>query len=128
MVTRLRLALEHAPQVVGSARRDAGEAVRSAWPALVGLEDLVDDVRLVTSELVGNAVRHGEPPVTLDVVIDDTDGRHRVVLTCHDGGPWDGSDPSPGSGRGLVIVRALCTTLDVDADDSHTTVVATLER
>jgi len=128
MVTRLHLTLEHAPQVVGAARRDAGEAVRTAWPELAGLEDLVDDVRLVTSELVGNAVRHGEPPVTLDVVIDDSDGRHRVVLTCHDGGPWDGSDPSPGSGRGLVIVRALCTTLDVSADDSHTTVVAVLER
>ena len=128
MVTRLHLALEHAPQVVGAARRDAGEAVRAAWPELDGIEDLVDDVRLVTSELVGNAVRHGEPPVTLDVLIDDSDGRHRVVLTCHDGGPWDGSDPSPSSGRGLVIVRALCTSLEVDADDDHTTVVATLER
>ena len=128
MVTRLHLPLAHAPQVVGVARRDAGEAVRAAWPALAGLEDLVDDVRLVTSELVGNAVRHGEAPVTLDVLIDDTDGRHRVVLTCHDGGPWDGSDPSPGSGRGLVIVRALCTVVDIDADDEHTTVVATLER
>ena len=128
MVTRLRLALEHAPQVVGSARRDAGEAVRAAWPKLVGLDDLVDDVRLVTSELVGNAVRHGEPPVTLEVVLDDDGGRHRVVLTCHDGGPWDGSDPSPGSGRGLVIVRALCTAVDIDADTTHTTVVATLDR
>ena len=128
MVTRLHLALEHAPQVVGSARRDAGEAVRATWPTLDGLEDLVDDVRLVTSELVGNAVRHGEPPVTLEVLLDDDGGRHRVVLTCHDGGPWDGSDPSPGSGRGLVIVRALCTAVAIDADTTHTTVVATLER
>ena len=128
MVTRLRLALDHAPQVVGSARRDAGEAVRAAWPELVGLDDLVDDVRLVTSELVGNAVRHGEPPVTLEVVLDDDGGRHRVVLTCQDGGPWDGSDPSPGSGRGLVIVRALCTAVDIDAGTTHTTVVATLDR
>jgi anti-sigma regulatory factor (Ser/Thr protein kinase) len=128
MVTRLHLPLEHAPQVVGTARRDAAAAVRAAWPELAGVEDLVDDVRLVTSELVGNAVRHGEPPVTLDVLIDDTDGRHRVVVTCHDGGPWDGSDPSPSSGRGLVIVRALCTTLTIDAGHDHTTVVATLER
>jgi anti-sigma regulatory factor (Ser/Thr protein kinase) len=128
MVTRLRLALEHAPQVVGTARRDAAEAVRAAWPTLVGLEDLIDDVRLVTSELVGNAVRHGEPPVTLELQLDDTHGRHRVVLTCHDGGPWDGSDPSPGSGRGLVIVQALCTALVIDADATHTTVAATLER
>jgi serine/threonine-protein kinase RsbW len=128
MVTRLRLALEHAPQVVGLARRDAGEAVRAAWPTLIGLDDLVDDVRLVTSELVGNAVRHGEPPVTLEVLLDDDSGHHRVVLTCHDGGPWDGSGPSPSSGRGLVIVRALCSALVVDADGTQTTVVATLER
>jgi anti-sigma regulatory factor (Ser/Thr protein kinase) len=128
MVTRLRLDLEHAPQVVGWARRDAGGAVRAAWPAMVGLEDLVEDVRLVTSELVGNAVRHGEPPVTLEVLLDDDDGRHRVVLTCRDGGPWDGSDPSPGSGRGLVIVRALCSAVDIDADTTHTTVVAILDR
>jgi anti-sigma regulatory factor (Ser/Thr protein kinase) len=128
MVTRLRLALEHAPQVVSAARRDAGEAVRAAWPGLVGLEDLVDDVRLVTSELVGNAVRHGEPPMTLEVLLDDGGDTHRVVLTCHDGGPWDGSSPSLGGGRGLVIVRALCATLVIDADETHTTVVATLDR
>jgi len=51
-----------------------------------------------------------------------------VVITCGDGGPWDGTDPCPASGRGLVIVRALCTTLDIDADATHTTVVAVLER
>ena len=102
--------------------------MRTAWPTLRDLDDLVDDVRLVTSELVGNAVRHGEPPVTLDVVLDDGDGRHRVVLTCRDGGPWDGSDPSPDSGRGLLIVRALCSRVVIDANDSRTSVVATLER
>jgi serine/threonine-protein kinase RsbW len=128
VVTRLHLALEHTPKVVSGARRDAGDVVRSAWPDLGDIDDLVDDVRLVTSELVGNAVRHGQPPVTLEVVLDASHGRHRVTLTCHDGGPWDGSDPSPVSGRGLVIVRALCTEVEIDADDSHTTVVATLER
>lgn len=127
-MTRLHLELEHAPEVVGVARRDAGEHVRGSWPALHGLDDLVDDVRLVTSELVGNAVRHGEAPVTLDVDVELVDGRHRVVITCHDGGPWDGSDPSPASGRGLVLVDALCTGVVIDADHTHTTVVATLER
>jgi anti-sigma regulatory factor (Ser/Thr protein kinase) len=127
-VTSLRLSLAHAPQVVGDARRDVGDAVRSAWPRLAGLDELVDDVRLVTSELVGNAIRHGEPPLRLEVDLVRVDGRHRVVLTCHDGGPWDGTDPSPSGGRGLVIVRALCTNVDIDADQHHTTVAATLER
>ena len=128
MVTRLRMTLDHAPEVVSRARRDAGDAVRTAWPSLVDLDDLVDDVRLVTSEIVGNAVRHGEPPVTLELTLDDSGDRHRVTITCHDGGPWDGSDPSPLSGRGLVIVRALCTSVEIDADGAQTTVVATLER
>jgi len=127
-VTRLHLALAHAPEVVSGARRAAGDHVRAAWPSLPGIEDLVDDVRLVTSELVGNAVRHGESPVTLDVDLTERDGRRRVVITCHDAGPWDGTDPSPSSGRGLVIVRALCTALGIDADATHTTVVAVLER
>ena len=127
-MTRLHLELAHAPEVVGAARRDAGDHVRARWPALPTLDDLVDDVRLVTSELVGNAVRHGEAPVTLDVDLAEPEGRHRVVITCGDGGPWDGTDPCPASGRGLVIVRALCTTLDIDADATHTTVVAVLER
>jgi anti-sigma regulatory factor (Ser/Thr protein kinase) len=127
-VTPLRLSLAHAPQVVGDARRDVGDAVRSAWPQLAGLDELVDDVRLVTSELVGNAIRHGEPPLRLEVDLVRVDGRHRVVLTCHDGGPWDGTDPSPTGGRGLVIVRALCTSVSIDADQHHTSVAATLER
>ena len=127
-MTRLHLALALAPEVVGGARRDVGDHVRATWPDLAALEDLVDDVRLVTSELVGNAVRHGESPVTLDVDLAAHDGRHSVVITCHDGGPWDGTDPSPSSGRGLVIVRALCTSVEIDADATHTTVVAVLER
>ncbi len=127
-MTRLHLSLDYLPQVVGAARRDAGEHVRSAWPALDGLDQLLDDVRLVTSELLGNAVRHGGPPLSLDVDLDVVDGRHRVVLTCRDGGPWDGTAPSPAGGRGLVLVRALCTRVDIDADEGHTTVTATLER
>ena len=126
-MTRLHLPLAHAPRSAGAARRDAGEFVASAWPSLAGIGVLVDDVRLVASELVGNAVRHGEDPVVLDVDLALVDGRHRVVVTCRDGGPWDGTDPSPSSGRGLVIVGALCTSVAIDADATHTTVVATLE-
>jgi anti-sigma regulatory factor (Ser/Thr protein kinase) len=85
-------------------------------------------VRLVTSELVGNAVRHGEPPISLQVDARVVRGRHRVTVSCRDGGPWDGTDPGPSSGRGLIIVRALCTRLDIDADAEGTCVEAVLER
>lgn len=127
-MTRFRLDLEHDPRSAGVARRDAGERVSTAWPRLAGLDELVDDVRIVTSELVGNAIRHGRAPLVLDIDLAVVEDRHRVVLTCHDGGPWDGTDPSPAGGRGLVVVRALCTTLEIEADEHHTTVAATLER
>lgn len=102
--------------------------MRSAWPHLTGLDELVDDVRLVTSEIVANAIRHGEPPLDLDLELVRLDGLHRVVLTCRDGGPWDGTEPSPSGGRGLIIVHALCTRVDIVADERQTTVTATLER
>ena len=124
----LHLELDHTPQMVGLARRAAAQHVRATWPDLEGLDDLADDVALVTSEIVGNAVRHGDPPLSIDVDT-SSDARHHLVrISCHDGGPWDGSPPVPDSGRGLVLVRALVTDLDIDADLHGTTVVATLTR
>lgn len=124
----LHLELDHAPQMVGLARRAAVQHVRASWPELDGLGDLVDDVALVTSEIVGNAVRHGEPPLTVDVETVLADGRHVVTVTCHDGGPWDGTPPVPDSGRGLVLVRALASGLTIDADAEGSTVIAVLTR
>ena len=124
----LHLELDHAPEMVGLARRAAAEHVRASWPRLDGLDDLADDVALVTSEIVGNAVRHGEPPLTLDVDTAQDSELHRVTIRCHDGGPWDGTPPVPNSGRGLVLVRALVIELVIDADIHGSTVIATLTR
>ena len=97
------------------------------WPD-AAVADLVDDVRLVVSELVTNAVRHGMAPVTLDVDAVDSDGRHRVVVVCRDAGPWDGTAPSPVGGRGLQLVRALATDVRIEGGATSTVVVAALER
>ena len=124
----LHLELDHAPEMVGLARRAAVQHVRASWPGLDGLGDLVEDVALVTSEIVGNAVRHGEPPLSVDVDTVLADGHHVVTVTCHDGGPWDGTPPVPDSGRGLVLVRALVSGLTIDADAEGSTVIAVLTR
>ena len=127
----LHLDLAHARESTPRARREVHEFVLSVWPHAATqspLDDLLDDLRLVVSELVTNAVQHGAPPVTLDVTADLVQGRHRVTVTCHDCGPWDGSSPSPYGGRGLSLVRSVSTTVDIHGGLTSTTVIAALER
>lgn len=123
----LHLDLPHAPMSVGYARDEVRSFLSGRWPDS-SLAELVDDVRLVVSELVTNAVRHGVPPVSLDVEADDRDGRRRIVVICRDAGPWDGSAPSPTGGRGLQLVRALATDVRIEGGATSTVVVAALER
>jgi len=88
----------------------------------LGLEgvppDSIDEVTLVASELVGNAVRHAGSPdhAELDVSWDLHDD-HVLVAVC------DGSTTAPAarvvaatepSGRGLTIVAALADEWGVD--------------
>lgn len=70
--------------------------------------DRCDALQLLISELVGNAVRHGQPPVTYDIAPDAGD----LLLTVADGDPTppgDGtcSGPDAEGGRGLFLVDAL---------------------
>lgn len=73
--------------------------------------DLVQDALLVASELVTNAVRHGQPEITLGLRRDP----ECLVVEVSDGG--DGlpvlpaAKPPPGrpAGRGLLIVAATAT-------------------
>jgi signal transduction histidine kinase/serine phosphatase RsbU (regulator of sigma subunit)/DNA-binding response OmpR family regulator/anti-sigma regulatory factor (Ser/Thr protein kinase) len=68
---------------------------------------VVDDVMLIVSELVTNAVRHGKPPIRLHL-------RHcdeGLVVTVADGSPAEpevrDSDREVPNGRGLHLVAAL---------------------
>jgi anti-sigma regulatory factor (Ser/Thr protein kinase) len=92
------------PLVVARARRHAIEVCRG----------LVDDGRsadiaLAVSELVTNAIRHGDAPVTLTVT--PRDGGVRVEVT--DGNPAlfvaAGGDLDEGR-RGLRLIDAVCDT------------------
>ena len=127
-VSPLHLDLPHAPESVGHARRESSDFLLGSV-AGVDLGDLVDDLRLVVSELVTNAVRHGEPPVHLSIDLDlrDGDGVRRVTVVCRDGGPWDGSEPSPHGGRGLTLVEALAE-LHIQGGATSTVVTAHLTR
>ncbi len=64
---------------------------------------------LVTSELVGNAVRHGAPPLAYDVALDDGDVLV-VVEDSDDQPPGDAqicSASDAEGGRGLFLVSRL---------------------
>ncbi len=71
------------------------------------LRPLVDDVRLVTSELVTNAVTHARTPVTVTVEQDAA----VVTITVQDGSSLGPRVPPEdlwaASGRGLMLVAAL---------------------
>lgn len=71
-----------------------------------------DDLLLVLSELVGNAVRHGGPPVTYELSHDAAD----LLVTVEDSNPQPppaAPGPAPAgaeNGRGLLLVAALSRT------------------
>ncbi|MEU9173885.1 SpoIIE family protein phosphatase [Streptomyces sp. NPDC048420] len=89
------------PSAVAQARKDAVAQVE-AW----GLDDAAFVTELVVSELVTNAIRHGEPPIQLRLIHDKT-------LICE---VSDGSNTAPHlrrartydeGGRGLLLVAQL---------------------
>lgn len=103
-------------------------AVVSAWADRLGLQDVRDDLTLVVSEMVTNAVRHAGPPVALEIQAEDG----RVLIEVSDGSP----DPperrvAPSDaegGRGLLLVDLLCDDQGVRPDPPGKTVWATVRR
>lgn len=106
--------------------RTYAAAACGGWP-----HELVEVVRVVTSELVTNAVVHGSGDVLLDVRSDA--GAVRVSVA--DGGETmprapEGDDHAAESGRGLVMVAELTDAWGVSAPrgSSGKTVWAELRR
>jgi anti-sigma regulatory factor (Ser/Thr protein kinase) len=87
--------------------RAARRAVEQAIEGIVG-DGAREGLLLATSEVVTNAVEHGEPPIEL--VIERHPGRVRVAV--RDGSPLvpHRGEPTPSDvrGRGMVIVER-CT-------------------
>jgi serine phosphatase RsbU (regulator of sigma subunit)/anti-sigma regulatory factor (Ser/Thr protein kinase) len=108
----LSVQLDNDPGGVSTARRLVRDAVLSDGEEPTS--DLLDSILLVTSELVTNGLRHGEPPVTLTL---DRKG-HRLRLTVTDAGskiprPRMAGPESTG-GRGLFLVSVLSTAWKIE--------------
>jgi serine/threonine-protein kinase RsbW len=89
---------------------------------------VIEDMKLITSELVTNAVVHG-PRGTINIEVDAGDD---IILTVSNEGPaqaippidqWRTVSPLAPSGRGLGIVRRLCDDVAVLEIDGSTVVV-----
>jgi len=95
-------------------------------------EERLDDMRLLTSELVSNSVRHGrsvaEHPIKVKVSVMDTHVRVSVV----DSGPGfdrsaETAKPGVDGGWGLFLVERLADRWGTDGED-ETTVWFELDR
>jgi anti-sigma regulatory factor (Ser/Thr protein kinase) len=92
------------------------------------LEPLGDELALIVSELVTNAVRHAEPPVRLEIQADDD----RITVAVADGSPGrpvprQAADDAEG-GRGLPMIDLLAAETGVRPSPPGKTVWAALAR
>ncbi|WP_256105458.1 ATP-binding protein [Streptomyces sp. ODS05-4] len=115
--------LAHRAGSAGAARRTAREAL-VRW----GVEEEArENVLLIVSELVTNAVEHAQPPAVLRLRQEPGPSCRRVWVGVSDGGPaavegaWSGSCEDDEHGRGLVIVDALSEACGVREDAAGTT-------
>jgi serine phosphatase RsbU (regulator of sigma subunit)/anti-sigma regulatory factor (Ser/Thr protein kinase) len=108
----LHVQLQNDAGAAGAARRLVREAVVAEAPEASA--DILDAILLVTSELVTNGLRHGEPPVQLTL---DRRGA-RVRLTVTDGGSKIPrprlAGPDATGGRGLFLVSALASAWKIE--------------
>lgn len=100
-------------QMIRRFRRDIPEIPRSRRFVADALRAqgcrATDDILLVASELVTNAVRHGGGDVELSVNLDGSDVRIEVIDEGHVEVPTSVAEPSPvaSGGRGLHIVKKV---------------------
>ena len=121
--TRHEVHVEHGPHGPGQAR-----SAVAGWARAVGADRLCDDLCLIVSELVTNAVRHGAPPVTVAVSADD----RTVTVSVVDADPAApvpreaGADAE--SGRGLLLIDLLAAEHGVTPEPPGKAVWAALPR
>ncbi|MGY1666094.1 anti-sigma factor RsbA family regulatory protein [Geodermatophilus sp. SYSU D00696] len=103
-------------------------AVAAELATLDGPQETVEDLLLAVDEMTSNAVRHGRPPVDLELWTD----RERVVCRITDRGPgpadpYAGYGPAHGEdlsrgGMGLWLARQLCDHVHVARTATGTSV------
>ena len=119
---RERIVLAFTPHAPSQARRAITD-----WAHGRGLGQVADDMVLVVSELVTNAVMHASPAVTLEVEL----GEHEVVLAVEDGTAARPtrrlSNSASEGGRGMLLVERLSYEHGVRPCPPGKTVWATLQ-
>ncbi len=120
-----RLVMPADPSQIAPARRLVRTELAPMVPAA-----LLDDLQLVASELVTNAIQHGASgPVTLTIAMDD----ERVAITVVSRGPspavgpvtnWTISEAPDVTGRGLGIVRRVADRVEVDQSADRLAITA----
>lgn len=120
---RTRVDVEHGPCGPAQAR-----SAVSACADELGLGEESDDLVLLVSELVTNAVRYAAPPVCVEISASDRD----VVLAVRDGSPYppqprEAGDDAEG-GRGMLLVDLLAAEHGVRSDPPGKAVWARLRR
>ena len=113
------------PTVQGPAQ---ARRVVMACAAELGLADEGDDLVLLVSEMVTNAVRHGSPPIDLEVLADDD----TITLAVADASPVHPAPrdaaPDAENGRGMALVDLLTEDHGVRPDPAGKTVWAAVRR
>jgi anti-sigma regulatory factor (Ser/Thr protein kinase) len=121
--------LPHTPGAVSAVRRHI-RTVLTDWNLAA---DIADDVLLVVSELLTNAIVHALPPATLTLSRSPVDRCGAVRVEVTDRGPvtpagLPASAPDPDEhGRGLAIVTALASRCGVDVHPGGTSRWAELQ-
>lgn len=115
--------VEHGPH----GPRQAREAVLQ-WAAGLDLGALADDLLLIVSELVTNAVRYGKPPVSVAVTADDRTVTVGVVDAASARPVPRRPDGEAESGRGLLLLSMLSAEHGVRTDPPGKVVWACLPR
>jgi anti-sigma regulatory factor (Ser/Thr protein kinase) len=120
---RQRIEVPAGPRGPAMARAAARE-----FASRVGLGCVADDVALVVSELVTNAVRYAEPPVALEVGLETE--THTLTVAVADGAPGRPTareaDAEAETGRGLLLIDLLASERGVRPDPPGKTVWASL--
>ncbi|WP_327407020.1 ATP-binding protein [Streptomyces sp. NBC_01288] len=102
VLTAIAIPLESDPHAASKARRSTRDTLTS-W----GLGDLADDMVLVVSELVTNAVQHGEGPIVM-VLQQRDDTILAEIADTSPSLPVPRTQSTEGeSGRGLSLVEAF---------------------
>ena len=98
---------------------------RAALDDIPGLESVRDDARLVTSELVSNAVLHSECAPDDLIEVRARRGRDHLLISVHDPGESDQApelklkpDRAEG-GLGLQIVQQIARRWGAECPDGH---------